>query len=621
MNNPHNPLAKIMLGGYNTNKVKDAMKENDLLIQITKLEQEIKTLPKGYISRKTITGKIKCYLQWREDGKKHSKYINDENISLLENKINYRRELQSKLKELKKLLPKEGKVFGSNNLSFNTTVLLGEQLKSFISISANLKKRNCYEKLKEYLSNDVFGKVFILYGLRRTGKTTLIRQVIYDMPESHFLKAAFIQVHTGNNLAQINDDLKKLMQNGFKYVFIDEVTLMEDFIEGAALFSDVYASCGMKIVLSGTDSLGFVFSEDNQLYDRAILLHTTFIPYREFESVLGIKGIDEYIRYGGTMSISGVHYNETSTFHSKTSTDEYINSAIARNIQRSLRCYEYEGHFRHLRDLYQKNELTSAINRLVEDINHRFTLEVLTKDFKSNDLGISQKNLRRDKLKPTDILDKIDEEKLVKRLREYLEIKNKDEQTVKIQEIHKKEIKEYLDLLDLTFDIDIQTIPVSNEKQTKTVFSQPGMRYCQAEALVNQLLLDNVFQTLSIDERNYVCTRILDEVKGRMMEDIVLLETRLANKNADVFKLQFAVGEFDMVVFDKENNSCKVYEIKHSKQRDAQQYKNLIDEKKCSDTQFRYGKITDKIVIYRGETVLENGIQYVNVEEYLNRLG
>ena len=29
------------------------------------------------------------------------------------------------------------------------------------------------------------------------------------------------------------------------------------------------------------------------------MLHTTFIPYREFEEVLGIKGIDEYIRYGG----------------------------------------------------------------------------------------------------------------------------------------------------------------------------------------------------------------------------------------------------------------------------------------------------------------------------------
>ena len=49
------------------------------------------------------------------------------------------------------------------------------------------------------------------------------------------------------------------MNSGYKYVFIDEVTLIEDFIEGAALFSDIFAACGMKIVLSGTDSLGFFF--------------------------------------------------------------------------------------------------------------------------------------------------------------------------------------------------------------------------------------------------------------------------------------------------------------------------------------------------------------------------
>lgn len=67
-----------------------------------------------------------------------------------------------------------------------------------------------------------------------------------------------------------------------------------------------------------------------------------------------------------------------------------MDTEIARNIQHSLRCYQYEGHFRHLRDLYEKNELTSVINRVVEDINHRFTLEVLAQDFKSHDFGISQ---------------------------------------------------------------------------------------------------------------------------------------------------------------------------------------------------------------------------------------
>ena len=42
---------------------------------------------------------------------------------------------------------------------------------------------------------------------------------------------------------------------GFVYFFIDEITLIEDFIDNASLLSDVYAPQGLKFVLSGTDSL------------------------------------------------------------------------------------------------------------------------------------------------------------------------------------------------------------------------------------------------------------------------------------------------------------------------------------------------------------------------------
>lgn len=159
--------------------------------------------------------------------------------------------------------------------------------------------------------------MFILYGLRRTGKTTLIRQIFAEMSDENLGKAVFIQVTAKDTLANVNQDLKLLEAQGFRYVFLDKVTLLEDFIEGVALFSDVFAASGMKIVLSGTDSLGFLFTEDEQLYDRCILLHTTWIPYREFEAVLGISGIDEYIRYGGTMSLGGAHYNETSMLAKK----------------------------------------------------------------------------------------------------------------------------------------------------------------------------------------------------------------------------------------------------------------------------------------------------------------
>ena len=37
-------------------------------------------------------------------------------------------------------------------------------------------------------------------------------------------------------MAMMNRDLKKLFDAGFRYVFIDEVTLMEDFIDSLPSF-------------------------------------------------------------------------------------------------------------------------------------------------------------------------------------------------------------------------------------------------------------------------------------------------------------------------------------------------------------------------------------------------
>jgi hypothetical protein len=315
-----------------------------------------------------------------------------------------------------------------------------------------------------------------------------------------------------------------------------------------------------------------------------------------------------------------VNYNENSTFSNKKNADAYVDSAIARNIQHSLRCYQYEGHFRNLQELYEKNELTSAINRVVEDINHRFTLEVLTKDFKSNDLALSANNLRRDRTNPNDVLDRIDVAAVTARLAGLLEIRNKAQQTVELRQEHSAEIKEYLELLDLTKEIDVVSLPNLSKKQSRTVISQPGLRYAQANALVESLLQDETFSDLSLVERNCVLERILNEIKGRMMEDIVLLETKLANPKKQVFVLQFAIGEFDMVVCDYAMASCEIFEIKHSVEIVPEQARHLLDEKKCAETEFHYGNIEGKYVLYRGKTEKVGEIQYMNVEEYLKAL-
>ncbi len=581
-------------------------------------QEWISQLPKGNITYKTINGKKYPYLQWTENGKQKGRAVKQDELAELQEKINQRKELERRIKEsgIEESAPEV-----LQDGYFFTEVKKGDELISFAEPTKKLKKRECFGKLKDYIYGNSTDRVFILYGLRRTGKTTLIRQLISEMSGEMLSKTAFMQVRSSITLAQISIDLKRLSKNGIKYLFIDEVTLMDDFIESAALFSDIYATSGMKIVLSGTDSLGFLFSEDRELYDRCFMLHTTFVPYREFEGVLGIAGIDEYIRYGGTMSLGGIDYNNSGmTFASKETTDEYVDSAIARNIQHSLKNYQDGEHFRNLSELYLANELTSAINRIVEDINHRFTLEVLTKDFKSNDLSLSAKNLLKDKSNPSEVLYLIDTEQVTKRLKELLEIRNKGEQTVVITDLHRQEIEEYLKLLDLVIDLEVRDITDINKKAKRTAVSQPGMRYAQAESLIKTLMDDSVFNILSLEQRNSVKQRILSDIQGRMLEDIVLLETQMAFPKCEVFKLVFARGEFDMVVFNPETSSCKIFEIKHSAERAKLQYQHLIDDEKCKQTEFRFGTITEKTVLYRGKNAEVDGINYQNVEEYLRLL-
>ena len=585
--------------------------------EIQKIRQKIDLLPKGNIYTKHIRGKDYEYWQYRKDGKQISKRIRGEELVLIRSQIQERQRLEELLKKEPISTQNRVPVISSKENGMEG-VRIGTALDQFAEGVREYQKRSCFSELKDYIYGPRTSMVLILYGLRRTGKTTLIQQVLLDMNPETRSRAAFIQVTKGQNLSEMNMLLRRLEKDGYQYVFIDEVTLLDDFIEGSALFSDIFAASGMKIVLSGTDSLGFLFSEDEQLYDRCRMIHTTFIPYGEFERVLGHRGIDEYIRYGGTMSLGGTDYNRLhSPFETEQSTNEYIDSAIAHNIQHSLKNYQYEGHFRALYDLYEKNELTGAINRVVEDINHRFTLETLTRTFISHDLGISRINLQRDREHPTTALSQIDETAVTLRLRRMLEIREKEEQEIHLEPEHAREIQEYLFLLDLIISVDDVIANAPEVKRSRTIFTQPGLRYTQASALIISLMQDPVYRDLGVRERTRITNRILDEIRGRMMEDIVLLETKKACPEAQVFPLHFPIGEFDMVVFYPEKLQCRIYEIKHSTVIADSQYRHLNDPEKCREAEKQYGAILEKAVIYRGENAVRGDIQYYNVEDYL----
>jgi len=604
------------------------MAKNEHKMQIENLKKQIAELPEGYISKKTINGNVYYYHQWNQDGKKKSKYLRSEEVDILRAQIITRRELQKQLSGLDGKAEKKT-VAGSKKV-FKTNIRRGDMLSSMVHIVHGMKKREVFKYITKYLYSNDYTHVCAVYGLRRTGKTTMLFQAIADMSEEDFAKTVYVKLRTTDTMEDIIHDLDMLYNDGYKYIFIDEVTLMEDFIDSAAVFSDIFVPMGMRIVLSGTDSLGFWFAEDNELYDRVRMIHTTFIPYREYSYLLEIDSIDEYIRYGGTLRMGEIDFDddelslEDASFRDDESTRRYIDTAICKNIQHSLACCENGNYFRHLFSLYEAGELTGAINRIIEDINHRFVLSVLVKDFKSHDLGLSKKNLRNERNAEvrTNILYQVDKETITKRLMNILEIKNVQEQKIGIKNEHIAEIKQYLKALDLIIDCPDEVGMIGIPSEEHVLFTQPGMRYCQAHALVHSLMKDESFMQLDKSEKTFITERILEEVRGRMLEDIILLETtKTLGKRYHVFKLRFDRGEFDMVVCDRHANKVAIYEIKHSKEIVKEQARHLLDKDKCEHIERQYGDIVGKYVLYLGQGMnSDNGITYQNVEMFLEKL-
>ena len=504
---------------------------------------------------------------------------------------------------------------------FHTNVVTGTGLRALANSVAKYGKRDCFSILQKFVTGSYDGKICILYGLRRTGKTTLLFQMLSELPIE---KTAYIKVQTTDDMSRLTKDLKVLFELGYRYVFIDEITLLSDFIDTAAVLSDVFSMMGMKIVVSGTDSLGFAMANRDELYDRSVTIHTSFIPFREYARLLNIRSVDSYIEYGGTLKMENMSFDDPDAafdevaFRDDESTRKYIDTAISRNIQHTLKNDHYGEYFNQLRELYEKGELTNVINRIVQHMNHRFVLRVVEDEFKSHDFGSAKELLLHDlPAERATVLYDVNEKQILERLKAIIEVKEKSETTVSITQEHIDKVKKYLLMLDLI--VNCPERYESGKQAEHIVFSQSGMRYAIAKALVYSLMQDAYFASIPEADKAYITGKILDDVKGRMLEDIVLLEVcKAAPSTMEAFKFKFdAGGEFDMVIYDKTSQNCRIYEIKHSTETNEKQTLHLRDAEKCQIIENRFGPISGKFVLYRGKDKFAEGVQYLNVENFL----
>lgn len=110
---------------------------------------------------------------------------------------------------------KEGTQLKQERLSFECNVTVGRELLALSQDVDGWEKRDCYSQLEDYLYRGERTRICLVYGLRRTGKTTMLRQAVADMAKEDQLKSVYIKVRRSDTMAMVNRDMKKLFDSGY----------------------------------------------------------------------------------------------------------------------------------------------------------------------------------------------------------------------------------------------------------------------------------------------------------------------------------------------------------------------------------------------------------------------
>ena len=172
------------------------------------IKRRIQSLPKGAIIIKHISGREYEYWQFRENGKQITKRIKGEDLEILRTQIDERKRLEKRLKHKSVSRDAQTPIYEHTGYHYEGMMRIGEELLRFAEPVRSYKKREIFRMLYSYVYGPDNDRVFVLYGLRRTGKTTMIRQMVLEMNSEMQKKTASLQVHPNETLSSLNQDLK-----------------------------------------------------------------------------------------------------------------------------------------------------------------------------------------------------------------------------------------------------------------------------------------------------------------------------------------------------------------------------------------------------------------------------
>jgi len=154
-------------------------------------------------------------------------------------------------------------------------------------------------EIQDHIQQNLFkGKVIIIYGARRVGKTTLVKQVLKEYPESKYINCELLQYKTALETTN-SEKLKDIIGNN-KLMVLDEAQNIRDI--GLILKIMVDTFPGTQIIATGSSSFDLASKISEALTGR--MRKYTLYPFSVHEvssehSFTDLMAqMDRYLRFG-----------------------------------------------------------------------------------------------------------------------------------------------------------------------------------------------------------------------------------------------------------------------------------------------------------------------------------
>lgn len=156
-------------------------------------------------------------------------------------------------------------------------------------------QRTIKQKIDEFLFK---GKVIILYGARRVGKTTLSKQLIESYPDSKYINCELLQNKTA--LETTNSELLRNFLGPYKLVVLDEAQNISDIGLVLKIINDTFPEIQLIATGSSSFELGNKVMEPLTGRSRVFYLYPFSIAeIKEHQDLISIYGnLENILRFG-----------------------------------------------------------------------------------------------------------------------------------------------------------------------------------------------------------------------------------------------------------------------------------------------------------------------------------